>query len=140
MTTAYHRQTNGLVERFNRTFAEKLFMYVDEDHKNWDMVMGFVTFPYNTACHDITGFSPVYPVFRHDAPTVFGSILQVSDMDDCSTTVVRNVYRARQLVRTRPEESNYTNVFATTRLSGPYITNRRTCLYLYSHKAGWTQH
>ena len=35
-TTPYHPQSDGLVERFNRTLAEMLSKVVDNDHRNWD--------------------------------------------------------------------------------------------------------
>ncbi|GFW25034.1 transposon Ty3-I Gag-Pol polyprotein [Trichonephila clavipes] len=48
-TTAYHPQTNGLTERFNKTLADMWSMYVDVEQKNWDEILPFVTFAYNTA-------------------------------------------------------------------------------------------
>ncbi|GFV99993.1 retrovirus-related Pol polyprotein from transposon 412 [Trichonephila clavipes] len=42
-TTAYHPQTNGLTERFNKTLADMLSMYVDVEQKNWDEILPFVT-------------------------------------------------------------------------------------------------
>ncbi|GFX58632.1 transposon Ty3-I Gag-Pol polyprotein [Trichonephila clavipes] len=47
-TTAYHPQTNGLMVRFNKTLADMLSMYVDAEQKNWDEILPFVTFAYNT--------------------------------------------------------------------------------------------
>ncbi|GFU24810.1 retrovirus-related Pol polyprotein from transposon 17.6 [Trichonephila clavipes] len=38
-TTAYHPQTNGLTERFNKTLADMLSMYVDAEQKNWDEIL-----------------------------------------------------------------------------------------------------
>ncbi|GFS97021.1 transposon Ty3-I Gag-Pol polyprotein [Trichonephila clavipes] len=55
-TTAYHPQTNGLTERFNKTLADMLSMYVDVEQKNWDEILPFVTFAYNTAEQETTGF------------------------------------------------------------------------------------
>ncbi|GFS82463.1 hypothetical protein TNCV_4777721 [Trichonephila clavipes] len=53
-TTAYHPQTNGLTERFNKTLADMLSMYVDVEQKNWDEILPFVTFAYNTAKQETT--------------------------------------------------------------------------------------
>lgn len=49
------------------------------------------------ACQDITGFSPLYLLYGHDASTIFNAILLVSDMSDYSTTVVSNADQTRQL-------------------------------------------
>ncbi|GFY44268.1 transposon Ty3-I Gag-Pol polyprotein [Trichonephila inaurata madagascariensis] len=54
MTTAYHPQTNGLTERFNKTLADMLAMYVDVEQKTWDRILPSVTFAYNTARQDTT--------------------------------------------------------------------------------------
>lgn len=82
-----------------------LFMYIDKDHKTWDTVLPFLTFAYNMACQDITGFSPLYLLYGHDASTIFNAILLVSDMSDYSTTVVSNADQTRQLAWTRTGES-----------------------------------
>ncbi|GFX74903.1 retrovirus-related Pol polyprotein from transposon 412 [Trichonephila clavipes] len=47
-------QTNGLTERFNKTLADMLSMYVDVEQKNWDEILPFVTFAYNTAKQETT--------------------------------------------------------------------------------------
>lgn len=39
--TAYHPQTNGLTERFNRTLGDMLAMYVPSSHTNWDAILPF---------------------------------------------------------------------------------------------------
>ncbi|GBN06011.1 hypothetical protein AVEN_84359-1 [Araneus ventricosus] len=48
LTTAYHPQTNGLTERFNKTLANMLSMYVDVEQRNWDTILPFVTFAYDS--------------------------------------------------------------------------------------------
>lgn len=59
-TTAYHPQCNGLTERFNRTLGDMLAMYVASDHSDWDVLLPFVTYAYNTATQSTTGFSPFF--------------------------------------------------------------------------------
>ncbi|UYV82146.1 hypothetical protein LAZ67_21001132 [Cordylochernes scorpioides] len=61
-TTAYHPQTNGLMERLNKTIADMLSVYVDVNQKNWDRILPFVTFAYNTAKQESTGFTPFFLV------------------------------------------------------------------------------
>ncbi|XP_054708946.1 protein NYNRIN-like [Uloborus diversus] len=39
LTTAYHPQTNDLTERFNKTLADMLSMYVDVEQRNWDSIL-----------------------------------------------------------------------------------------------------
>ncbi|GFY77112.1 transposon Ty3-I Gag-Pol polyprotein [Trichonephila inaurata madagascariensis] len=47
--TGYHPQTNGLTERFNKTLADMLSMYVGMEQTNWDEILPFVLFAYNIA-------------------------------------------------------------------------------------------
>ncbi|UYV77558.1 hypothetical protein LAZ67_15001520 [Cordylochernes scorpioides] len=58
-TTAYHPQTNGLKERLNKTLANMIAMYVSVEQKDWDVILPYVTFAYNTAKQDTTGFTPL---------------------------------------------------------------------------------
>jgi hypothetical protein len=46
-TTAYHPQTNGQVERFNRTSINSLRGYVERRQTDWDEYTSDITFGYN---------------------------------------------------------------------------------------------
>lgn len=59
-TTAHHSATNGLAERFNKTLATMLAMYVCTNHTDWDRAIPFVTFGYNTSIQASTRFTPFY--------------------------------------------------------------------------------
>ena len=67
VTAAYHPQCNGLVERYNHTFAEMLSMYVNSYHNDWDGLIDFVTFAYNTSRQETTGYSPFYLLYGREA-------------------------------------------------------------------------
>lgn len=53
-----HPNTDGLVERFNRTLKDGSATYVHDDPLTWDEYLPFVTYAYNTAKHASTGYSP----------------------------------------------------------------------------------
>ncbi len=67
VTTAYHPQCNGLVERFNHTFSQMMSMYVSSNHKDWDETIDFVTFGYNTSRHESTGLTPFFMFYGREA-------------------------------------------------------------------------
>jgi hypothetical protein len=67
VTAAYHPQCNGLVERYNHTFAEMVSMYVNSYHNDWDGLIDFVTFAYNTSRQETTGYSPFYLLYGREA-------------------------------------------------------------------------
>lgn len=57
-TTAYHPETNGQVERFNRTLVTRIRHYVAEHQKDWDTFVPMLTYAYNTQVHASTGLVP----------------------------------------------------------------------------------
>ncbi|GFY33822.1 hypothetical protein TNCV_4595341 [Trichonephila clavipes] len=101
-TTAYHPQTNGLTERFNNTLADMLSMYVDVEQKNWDEILPFVTFAYNTAKQETTGFTPFYLLHGREAETTLDTMLPFcpNDFDDNNITkIAARAEESRQLAR-----------------------------------------
>ncbi|UYV65155.1 K02A2.6-like [Cordylochernes scorpioides] len=101
-TSAYHPQTNGLTERLNKTLGDMLSMYVDVDQRNWDSVLPYVTFAYNTAKQETTGFSPFYLVHGRDVETPLDTILtyrEEANLEDYVESLVTNAEDARQLAR-----------------------------------------
>ncbi|GFU23068.1 transposon Tf2-9 polyprotein [Trichonephila clavipes] len=101
-TTAYHPQTNGLTERFNKTLTDMLLMYVDVEQKNWDEILPFVTFAYNTAKQETTGFTPFYLLHGREAETTLDTMLPFcpNDFDDNNITkIAARAEESRQLAR-----------------------------------------
>ena len=45
-TSPYHPQTDGLVERFNRTLKAMLNKLVGEEGKDWDRLLPYLLFAY----------------------------------------------------------------------------------------------
>ena len=58
LTTAYHPQSNGQTERFNRTPLQRLRHYVEEPQRDWDDYGQPLTFAYNTQVHRSTETTP----------------------------------------------------------------------------------
>ena len=57
-TTPYHPQSDGMVERFNRTLTKMISMFVDDNHRNWDEQIPYVMMAYRATEHETTGMSP----------------------------------------------------------------------------------
>jgi len=57
-TNPYCPQSDGLVERFNRTLISALACTVDDFQSDWDLQVKFVTHAYNSTVHASTGMSP----------------------------------------------------------------------------------
>ena len=61
-TTAYHPQSDGMVERFNRSLLQLLRCYVDSED-DWERYLPLVLYAYRTAQHSSTGVSPFHLMF-----------------------------------------------------------------------------
>lgn len=69
-TTAYHPKSNGGVERFNKTLKRALKLWVNKQHTDWDVLLPFALFAYNTAVHSTMKETPFYLNFARQARTV----------------------------------------------------------------------
>ncbi|UYV69914.1 hypothetical protein LAZ67_7001174 [Cordylochernes scorpioides] len=111
-TTAYHPQTNGLTERLNRTIADMLSMYMDLDQKNWDEMLPFITFAYNTARQESTGFTPFFLVHGREAETTLDTIFpysSASEGEEFIHLVASRAEEARQIARHHIFKAQETN-------------------------------
>ena len=58
-TSVYHAQTDGLVERFNKTLKHMLKKVAELDGKDWDRLIPYVLFSIREVPQASTGFSPL---------------------------------------------------------------------------------
>ena len=65
-STTYHPQTNGLVERQNRTLVSMLRVYWSRYMTDWDRYLPQVMGAYNSTQHSTTGVSPHMMLAGHE--------------------------------------------------------------------------
>ena len=57
-TTAFHPQSDGQCERFNRTLIQMLKATCDENPQNWPQKLHTVLAAYRMTVHSVTGITP----------------------------------------------------------------------------------
>jgi transposase InsO family protein len=66
-TTAFHPQSNGMIERFHFTLKVTLKLWSHEYAEEWDALLQFAIFAYNSAFHTILQEVPHFLCHGYDA-------------------------------------------------------------------------
>ena len=66
-TTAYHPQTDGLVERFHQTLMDMLSKVTGDQPQDWDLHLPFVLFAYWTTQQESTRTTPFQLLYGREA-------------------------------------------------------------------------
>ena len=107
VTSAYHPQANGLVERNNRTIQNSLLKVLNQKPEDWPDALPGVLFAYNTSRHKSTRYTPFFLLYGHDAvlPVQVSnqSIEEVSEntIDSIDTATVQA--RVDDMIKTRQD-------------------------------------
>jgi len=110
-TSGGHPQSNGLVERFNRTLKQMLAKVVSTKGRNWDKVLGAVLFAYRSTPHQSTGETPFYLVYGREPnlPTALNFQLPVTKFPvvetDYGVALEKELKYARSLAKKNLEAS-----------------------------------
>ena len=65
-TTPLHPQSDGMIERFNRTIEDQLSKFVDSNQRDWDTHIPLLLMAYRTAIHETTGCTPAQLMMGRD--------------------------------------------------------------------------
>jgi hypothetical protein len=79
-TSAYHPQTNGFIERYNRTLSTELRRQLS-DEEDWDLSLSMAVFRYNATQHADTGMKPYKAVLGSEVFELDCGVLQRLNID-----------------------------------------------------------
>lgn len=79
-------------------------MYITDDQDNWDFILPYVTYAYNTSRQATTGYSPYYLLYAREPLSTIDTLLpyiEDSSLDNYAQDVLYRAEEVRQLSRIR---------------------------------------
>ena len=140
-TTAYHPQTDGLVERFNGTLAEGLSMYVSTHQKDWDQHLPMILFAYRVSPNATTHESPFYLLYgREPRLPIDVSLLMPSENLSASVSVhrariVQNLEDAQRIIHSNTQLAQQRMKEQYDKTAGPVPFEIGTKVWVYTPKS-----
>ncbi|CAG2230871.1 unnamed protein product [Mytilus edulis] len=91
-STSQHPQSNGSVERFNRTLLSMLTFYCQNDQRNWDEILPQVMMAYRSSVHASTGQTPNMMMFGRNIFLPMEAVIPRPDGPNESTSPETDKY------------------------------------------------
>ena len=85
-TTPYHPQSDGMIERFNRTLLSMLSIAAEHDEHGWDLQLPLLMFAYRTSTHETTGATPFELMYGREAQLPEDLMFHIPATVDTSTS------------------------------------------------------
>jgi hypothetical protein len=104
-TTPWRPQSDGMVERMNRTVGQMIRQYVAHNQKDWDAWLPLCSLAYNSSTHCSTGYTPFYLMFGRELRIPIELVLPPPDfeategIDDDEVDHVHFAARLRQTLK-----------------------------------------
>ncbi|XP_075741492.1 uncharacterized protein LOC142790843 [Rhipicephalus microplus] len=132
-STTHHPQTNEMTTPINRTLGDMLSMHISDEHMNWDHILPFVTYVYNSAIQSTTGFSPFFLLYGREPSSLLNTILLYRpDLSELMTLAQAATYveEGRQLARSLTTHDQAHQSHAQYRRSSPSSYSPGTIVWL----------
>lgn len=100
VSTSYHPESQGLVEKSNSTLTDCMSMYAATNLKNWDVLLPHIVFAVNCSIQETTQESPFYLLYGREAVLPIESQLNLSKHATLEE-LIQNVQDARIIAGNR---------------------------------------
>jgi len=111
--TAYHPQTNGQVERFNRMLKAMTAKFVNGRQDNWDIYLPAFLYAYRTSLHKSTGHTPYKAMLGRAPPSEDRAATESIPMDEWVQELCIAREEARKLISANIESEKQDRVEST---------------------------
>jgi len=101
-TTAYHPEGNGALERSHRMLKEYLRSFVNKKLNDWDELISYAMYTYNTSIHTSTNYTPFELIYGYPPriPNSFSKPVEPQyDYDDYSFMMKRRTQECYEVAR-----------------------------------------
>lgn len=102
MISPYHPESNGALERTHRTFKEFLRAYINNERDNWDEMIQYGVYVFNTTPHTSTSYSPhelLYGMKPNLPNALKGKVQTIYNYDDYIYELKYRMQKAHCLAR-----------------------------------------
>lgn len=138
-TTPLHPQSDGMVERFNRTILDYLSKFCDLNQRDWDRHLPLLMLAHRTAVHETTRETPAMMVYGRELRLPLEAFMGVTLGDTANSTGY--VAKLRETLRIIHELASANSLNTTRRMKDRYDLRTRGVQYnkgdrvwLYNHK------
>jgi len=106
-TTSLHPQSDGMVERYEKTIEEHLRKVFSTHERDWDKRLSIFLLAYRASTHDTTGVTPANMVFRRKlrlpCDLMFGAPPDKEQSTDYAADLVERLQDIHHFARAAPE-------------------------------------
>ena len=117
-SSPYHAQSNGGVERFNRTLLDMIAAYVNENHTDWDIHLPLLTAAYRSSTHATTKYTPNMLMMGREVNLPTQIMFGVPPSNEEPSSMPEYVTNLR-------EKINYIHDFARLHLRSNMVTQQK---------------